>query len=64
MWRGSIAVAVVTLMLAVPSVRAQRFGDEPPAERNAPAAQFAVASFTLMAVMLIICMPSRKRPAP
>lgn len=30
---------------------------------NSVAAQFAAACFTLMGVMLILCMPSRKRTA-
>jgi hypothetical protein len=62
-----LAAILMTIAAFSSEARAQAgrpgFGDDGGSERGTPAAQFACASFTLMGLMLILCMPSRKRPA-
>ena len=53
----------VAFFLTVAPVLAQSSSSEEPIERGPPVPQYALAFVSLILVMLILCMPSRKRVA-
>jgi len=53
-----LIVALMALLWQGPNLYAQEDGV---AQSQAPALQFVVALFSLILIMLILCMPSRKR---
>jgi hypothetical protein len=60
-WLAPIIVLAISASRAL--AQAGRFGEDGQLDHGPPAAQFAVASLTLIGVLLILCVPSRKRPA-
>jgi hypothetical protein len=57
-WVAAIAASSFFCSLAWAQIPGQQ---NPVAERSAPAGQYAIAFLSLVLIMVIICMPSRKR---